>query len=146
MPQTNIAFDLPLEEDNFQSYMSELETTVLAVAVDGGLIGKRETLPLRPGKLSRSQFGRKVGLTFESAVSFAVDYYGMLKKSSALISEVEWVRKQLDGKQVKTIEGIIIHFASLRIEHIARLNPSLTSMFPVFKKNLLESRGFKIKF
>ena len=146
MSQTGIALDLPLEADDFKKYMEELETFVLAAIVSNGTIGKRDTIPVRVGRLSRTVFGQKIGLTFESDVSFAVDYYGMLKKSTSLCKEIEWVQEQFTGTQVKTVESLIIHFASVRIEHVARFCPNLIAGFPNFKRTVLEARGFKPKF
>jgi hypothetical protein len=142
----NVALNLLLEEGSFQEYMTALESTVLEAVVSSGTAGKRDTLPVRPGKLSRTSFGKRVGTTFESSVSFAIDYYGMLKRSTALLQEIQWVRDQLSGRQVKTVESLVIHFASIRIEHVARFNPHLIAGFPIFKKSILESRGFKPQF
>lgn len=134
------------QEESFHDYMAELEVRVLATAVGSNLLGRRETLPVRPGRLARTGFGMKMGMVFESHVSFAVDYYGHLKRSSALLKEIEWLREQLAGRQVKTLECLVVHFAAVRIEHVAKLSPELVSGYPMFKKEVLEARGFKTKF
>ncbi len=134
------------EEDQFGEYMAAFELTVLASAVNQGLLGRREVLPVRPGKLTRSQFGTKIGAVFSSKVSFAVDYYGLLKRSSGLLDEIKWIQDELRGRQVKAVESIVVHFASVRIEDVARMNPALVGGFPVFKKAVLDSRGFKNNF
>jgi len=136
---------LNLDEQRLADYMKDFEATVLAPAIVAGVIGRRETLPVRPGKLSRTGFGKLVGPSFDSEVSFAVDYYGLLKRSSALYQEIEWLRQQLSGRQVKTVDCIVVHFASVRIEYVARFNPIMVAEFPMFKATLLEARGFKTK-
>jgi hypothetical protein len=138
--------DLALEDGRFTQYMAEFEATVLATAVARGQLGKRENLPVRPGKLAKTGFGALMGQSFGSPVPFAVDYYGHLKRSHALLQEIDCVREQLCGKQVKTITCLVVHFASIRIEHIARLNPKLVGEFPQFKHEVLKSRGFKNNF
>jgi hypothetical protein len=130
----------------FEDYMADLETGVLAAAVGSSLLGRRETLPVRPGKLARTGFGARIGMAFESHVSFAVDYYGHLKRSTSLLKEIEWLKEQLSGRQIKTIECIVVHFAAVRIEYVAKFSPELVSGFPMFKKAVLEARGFKTKF
>jgi len=134
------------QEMAFGDYMADFEANVLAAAVGSNLLGRRETLPVRPGKLARTGFGMKMGMSFESHVSFAVDYYGHLKRSAALLKEIEWLRDQLVGRQIKTIECMVVHFAAVRIEHVAKFAPELVSGFPSFKRDLLAARGFKTKF
>ena len=146
MYSIDMSLDLPFTEDEFNEYMDRLETLVLSTIVASGLVGKRDTIPVRLGRLSKTAFGRKICLTLQSDVSFAVDYYGMLKKSSSLLQEIDWVREQLPGSQIKTIESLVIHFASVRIEHVARYCPDLIAGFPKFKKTVLVARGFKPKF
>jgi len=132
--------------EQFEVFMKEFETTVLAAAVSAGVMGRREQLPVRPGKLFRTAFGVKLGSSFESSVSFAVDYYGHLKKSTALLQEVAWLREQLRGQQVKSVEGVVVHFASVRMEDVAKYNATLVGGFPTFKKAVLDARGFKNNF
>jgi len=138
--------DFRMGDRRLLEYMQEFEATVLASAIVIGTAGRRETLPVRPGKLSRTQFGNVVGDRFYSDVSFAVDYYGLLKRSTALLREIDWLREQLSGKQIKTVECMVVHFASVRIEHVARYNLKLTAEFPLFKSALLLLRGFRTKF
>lgn len=135
-----------VQTETFVEYMALLEYSVLSAAVGSNLIGSRETLPIRPGRLARAAFGAKVGLVFDSHVSFAIDYYGHLKRSTSLLKEIEWLRTQLVGRQIKTMECLVVHFAAVRIEHVAKFSQELVSGFPAFKKELLEARGFKTRF
>lgn len=137
---------LMMNNGRLQDYMQDFEATVLAQAILSGAVGRRETLPVRAGKLSKTGYGKVIGPKFDSDVSFAVDYYGLLKRSTALLKEIEWLRDQLSGRQVKTVECLVVHFASVRIEHVARYNQNLVAEFPMFKSELLAVRGFRTKF
>ena len=133
-------------DELFELYMVEFELCFLSAAVTQGKLGRREVLPVRPGKLTRSHFGAKMGTSFQSPVSFAIDYYGLLKRSTMLFAEIQWMQDELRGRQVKAMESVVIHFASVRIEDIARLTPELVGGFPTFKKTVLDARGFKNNF
>jgi hypothetical protein len=132
--------------DYFRKYMKEFELTIMAEGASRKTIGHTEFRSVTPGKLHKTRFGDKMGLYTESPIAFAIDYYGHLKKSSTLVQEIDEIRKQCFGKQVKAMTFWVIHFASIRIETVAQLNHRLVSGFPLFKREILDTRGFKTKF
>jgi hypothetical protein len=132
-------------EDHFNRYMQDLEVSILEVGARKQLIGHIEYRSVHPGRLHKTKFGDKMGIYIDSPFSFSVDYYGHLKKSRGLLKEINKIRRQCYGKQVKAMTFWVIHFASLRIETVALLNHQLVSGFPLFKRELLDLRGFKLK-
>lgn len=133
-------------DGHFNQYMESFELTIMAVGAIRNLIGHEEVRTVTPGKLHRTAYGCKMGSFFTSSVPFAIDYYGHLKKSSGLNQIIADIRKQCFGKQVKSMSFWVVHFASVRIETIAHLNHQLVGGFPLFKREILESRGFKPNF
>jgi len=126
----------------FREYMRDFEILVVEQAVGHEVLGRVDMIPVRPGRLTHTRFGATMGRIIDSGVQFAVDYYGLLKRSSALQEEIELVTKQLTGRQLKLIECTVVHFASIRIEHVARFQLGLVSEFPLFKRAILKARGF----
>lgn len=129
--------------DNFQEYMRRLEAEVMVTGASACRFGRVDPLPVRPGKLTKTRFGMVIGATFTSEVPLAVDYYGLLKRSTALLDQIEIVRQEVHGHQLKVLSSTVVHFASIRIEYIAELAPDLVAQFPVFKRYVLDLRGFK---
>lgn len=124
-------------------YLKAFEKKVVEAGVMSGLFDKSAMVPLRPGKLSRTPFGLFVGLTIDSPLSFAIDYYGLIKPSLGLRRDAQMSAQQYYGKQIKKMEAILIHFASVKIEDVDSLsNSELTAGFPKFKSLVLEMRGF----
>jgi len=122
----------------FESYMTLFEREVVADGVTLRVLGRPELVPVRNGRLSRTMFGRVLGARVRSDEQFALDYYGLLKKSTGLIQQVETVT----GMQIKMIETTVVHFASIRIEAVASLAPNLVKEFPIFKGLVLQWRRF----
>lgn len=120
----------------FSQYMTLFEERVLI-----RMRGKQELVPARPGRLARSGFGRKVGCFFESDRPVVINYYGHFKKSVSFVEVEGQVRDQYGG-QIRMISGEVVHFASVRIEDVARLAPDLVKWFPHFKTKVLKLRGF----
>jgi len=122
----------------FDSYMTLFESDVIEVGIKRGLFSRQEFVPMRDGRLSRTMFGRVLGTRVRSSHPFAVDYYGLMKKSTGLLAQVGMAT----GVQVKMVETVVVHFASVRIESIAFLAPKLVQDFPIFKQLVLQWRRF----
>jgi ABC-type Fe3+-hydroxamate transport system substrate-binding protein len=133
---------------DFNHYRDEFEKRVIARGVDERCLGKDEAVSLREGRLAVSPFAQKIGKIIPHDARFAVDYYGYKKKSKGFFrytSDVQSDVKKL-GHQVKGVIIPVVHFASIRVEKIAKLAPDLVADFPGFKKEILDARGFKHKY
>lgn len=128
-----------LSREEFKRYLPLFEEVIVARGIAKGILGKDRLVPVRSGRLWGVKFGRSIGEKIESELSFAVDYYGYIKKSTGFFAEVA----ELQGVQVKMMGTKLVYFASIRIEDIARLSSSLVQDFPDFKEFILSLRGFK---
>lgn len=127
---------------DFSEYQKWFEASV-SKAVGDGLVGKLEAVPVLAGKLSRTKFGRSIGSRFITQQVMAIDYYGLLKKSDGFFLFVEDLRSKLKGRQLKIVTVMVVHFASLKLEVMAKIEPQLLSGFSDYKNAILVSRGFK---
>jgi hypothetical protein len=123
----------------FYAYMNLFEDLVVSRGVDLGILGALSKVSVRSGALSGQRFGRVMGKECNSDKLFAIDYYGLIKKSRGFFALASGVSP---GQQVKSIEVPLVYFAAIRIEQIAQIWPDLVSGFPRFKKLVLDSRGF----
>jgi hypothetical protein len=127
--------------DFFKPYLREFEKAVVQGILDG-LLGAVRHIPVSPGRLSRKRIGKTLGKEVDSDVSLVIDYYGFMKKSRGFNLEAKEVVKST-GKQVKNIEAPIVHFNSLRLEVLGKINPELIQHFGDFKKAILDAREFQ---
>lgn len=131
-----------MEELNFDftNYLNEFEQNVIIKGVLSGVLGRVQFVSMKNCKLSRTEFAKIMGLEFPCIRPIAIDYYGLIKKSSACSCITEE-----DGKIIKMLEMPIVHFASIRIGHINLLYRSLLSDFADFKEEVIRLRGFPQK-
>lgn len=129
----------------FAEYLEKFERDVVIRGVSNELIGKVELVPVRMGKLSKTRFGQLIGPVCDSYQRFAIDYYGFLKQSVGFQEEVASKTDKLGSRQLKKMEAVVVHFAAIRIEDVAKIgeNESITAGFPRFKETVLRERGFK---
>lgn len=120
-------------DKHFEQYLDKFEKKVIIPGIEKGLFGRSMMISTRKGKLDSTIFGKTVGTVLDCKEHIAVDYYGLIKKSSSLIEE---------GLSNKMVRASIVHFASIKIEYISDLASSLVIDFPAFKKTLIELRGF----
>ena len=125
---------------DYKKYLDSFEKQIVIVGVERKLFGKEGMAPLKECKLSSTQFGRFVGSRINCPIPMAIDYYGMIKKSSGLIDVVN----NYHGLEIKSILVKVAYFASIKNEHINELAPELLENYPLFKKFMIELRGFKI--
>jgi hypothetical protein len=122
----------------FETYLRRFEQDVICEGVKRGVLGQKEMVAVRNGKLCKTEFGKLLGFELAFDCPLAIDYYGFMKKSTgfrAMLSETR--------SQVRMIECDVVHFASVKMEDIVEIAPKLVAEFPVFKKQMLEKRGFK---
>ena len=123
-------------------YLKKFEQ-MISVGVSNKTFEKSELISVRGSKLGKTKFGILLGFTIDSDIEFVIDYYGYFKRSRGFASRIKLLKKEAPRRQIKAIETITVHFASIRMEQIAYLSPALLPMFPEFKRFILEKRGFK---
>jgi hypothetical protein len=131
--------------EDFKKFLSVFEQVVILPGMVKGKLGRSELVPIRSGKLAKTHFGREMGEILLSKEVAVVDYYGHLKRSIGFIEKANQVRSDLPGRQLRMVESSIVHFASIKIEMVAKLSPDilLVAKFPEFKNYMLALRGFK---
>ena len=136
-----------MDSKQLKAYLKLFESEVLIPGIKIGNFSRKELIPVRRGRLSNTRYGRTVGILFESEIPFVIDYYGHLKRSSGFQSAVSQIRKNgsTEGRQIKRIESLIVHFASIKLDQINRLtkNPEILINYSTFKDSLLKLRGFR---
>jgi len=130
---------------SFKEYMRMFEHEVICAGVKNGCFEKKELVPVRPGRLSKTQFGSRMGLTLACDAPVVVDYYGLFKKSAGLKKKIDAEVRKYKGLQVRMIESLMVHFAAVKIEEVAKMasTASMVAGFPKFKAEVLLLRGFK---
>lgn len=129
---------------DFKGYLSQFEHDVLENGVVYGVLGRISRIPVAKGRLAGTSFGRFMGPWIQSDALFAVDYYGLLKRSSGLYQEAMRLQKGLlVGRQVKMMSAGVVHFASIKLDQMSRLAPHLLREFSEFKEIILKARGFQ---
>lgn len=125
--------------DTFEGCLYALEQDVIVPAVESGRFGTKKLVPVRDGRLIHSGFGSFLIGQVDANVPLAVDYYGFLRKSAGFADLI----LSMQGVQVRMIEAMVVHFASIKIEDVAEIAPTFVQYFPKLKNFLLEIRGFK---
>lgn len=129
---------------NFKKYLAQFEHDVLEQGVTTGILGRVSRVPVAKGRLANTPFGHFLGPWVQSNALFAVDYYGLLKRSSGLYQEARRLQKGLlVGRQVKMMSAPVVHFASIKLGQMSRLAPHLLMEFSEFKETILKARGFQ---
>lgn len=129
---------------DFKDYLSQFEHDVIENGIVSKVLGRLSRVPVAKGRLAGTTFGRFMGPWIQSDAFFAVDYYGLLKRSSGLYLEAMRLQKGLlVGRQVKMMSAPVVHFASIKLDQMSRLAPHLLTGFSEFKEIILNARGFQ---
>lgn len=128
-----------MDDKELKKYLNDFERLVVLTGLAKGIFGRRIMIPVKKGKLDKSEFGDFIGKDFECKDAIVIDYYGLLKKSTGFATKLD----SYEDVEVKRVRVPVAHFASIKIEHIADLAPDLVVNFPSFKKHLVSLRGFK---
>lgn len=124
-------------DDTWKKYLIEFETKVLLPMFESGEYEiKTEPVPLRPGKLQDTPFGDFVGKEFNYNSFLSFNYYGLFKPSKEILNTKIGVSKT-------TVKAPVIHFSSVKIEHIEKYCKNLIIDFVLFKKFLVSLRWDK---
>jgi hypothetical protein len=126
----------------FADYLKRFEAAI-AEGVRNGSFGSFKMVPVLPGKLSTRRIGKTLGLVIDTDDLLVIDFYGYLKKSRGFADLAKEVAFSMSGKQVKMVEAPVVHFNSVRLEVIARIDGDLVPDFGRFKKAVLDAREFQ---
>lgn len=129
--------------DYFAEYLLRFEKEVMLEGYSNGLFKgtSEKILSLRPGKLDNTtEMVGFLGKKFESEKVIAFNFYGFIKFSSGLLNVVEENKKIFPN--IKTIKSPVVHFQSIKIEHIQQLSKDLLIDFPEFKRFVVKLRQF----
>lgn len=128
-----------MEAQAFQQYLKDFEQQVVIGGVQAKTFKKTFMVSVKSGKLDSTEFGKTIGTKFEHAGVIVIDYYGLLKRSTGFWDKI----KGMVDVEVKSLKSVVVHFASIKIEHVTDLAPDLVVGFSDFKKHLVESRAFE---
>ena len=124
---------------DWKTYLNKFEEKVIIPLVLNGSTAKEGMITLKNGKLANTNFGKFLGGMLVCDKPLAIDYYGHIKKSTGIIDVV----KKYNGIEIKSIKVPVVYWASIKNEDILNLAPELMDGFPLFKKHLIDLRGFK---
>ena len=124
---------------NNKEYLNSFESRIILPGLEKKMFCKEGMVTLKECKLCGTPFGKFIGMRIDTPIPMAVDYYGHIKKSTGIMDVVE----KYDGIEIKSIKVPVVYFASVKNEDILNLAPELMDGFPLFKKYLIDLRGFK---
>jgi len=125
-------------ENQWAQYLVEFEQKVMIPLYEAGCESmKNEPVPLSPGKLQGGLFGKAVGVRFDYDGVLSFDYYGLFKLSSTI---VECKKDILLAQKKSIIYSPVIHFSSVKIEHIEKYSRNLLLDFVAFKRYIVHLR------
>jgi len=127
---------------DFNEYLKDFESKIVVGGFTSGIFSAKEhVVPLRPGKLSNSEFGQFVGEVFEADDIFAINYYGLYKLSEKIIT-VSNDAMNIFGT-IRSIKCPVVYFNSIKFETVKKLSPELYENFAEFKKYVVDLRWGK---
>lgn len=129
---------------NFHDYLERFEV-MIHDAVLAGQLGKMELVSVRPPRLESAYFGRVMYSSMDFDEPFAINYYGLIKRSRGFLDQLNEACYELRGKQLKMMETTVVHFASVKMEDLNYLtaNEQTIGHFPQFKAMVLGHRNFR---
>lgn len=101
------------------------------------ILWKDRVISVRESRLKSHAFGQILGTVFEHPIPCAFDYYGLQRKSTALIHELATTTDK------NTLVCSVLNFQSVKVEDILNIDSNLIQEFAQFKATLLKIRGFK---
>jgi hypothetical protein len=131
-----------MTQDHFLAYLAAFEERVMIAGVKANAFKfKGDTIiPLRRKKLNGTPFADFVGDSFEHNDVLAFNYYGLVKLSSGAVKIVK--ENIAVFPNLRTIKSKVLHFNSVKTEHIRKLAPDLLPEFSEFKMFLVGLRDF----
>ncbi len=130
---------------NFKKYIIKFEKLVVIAGVQKDLLGSIQFVSVKNTAINSSNFAKQMGRIIPTDLVLALDYYGYYKKSSGFYVKQGTEKSSLNGRQLKMMSSIVVHFNSIKMEDIVLLTGDtyIISNFPEFKQMVLSRRGFK---
>lgn len=131
-----------LKLEQAKEYLHNLEVKVMLKGHIDNVFKKSPLIevPLRKKKMNFTDFANFIGEDFIYPEVLSFNYYGLFKISSKTKEIVQQNSTAFPG--LRTIKSRVIHFNSIRMEHVKELAPELLSDFPDFKQFLVNLRRF----
>jgi len=125
-----------------KEYLHQLEQRIMIKGFEEGVFKEKspEIIPLRKKKLHDTKFAEFVGPEFKYESVLTFNFYGLFKISSGGSEVVNNCRKAFPN--IRTMKARVIHFNSVKMEHLKELAPDLLNDFPDFKRFLVDLREF----
>lgn len=118
----------------WDDYLIEFEKTIMIPMHEQGFYERDlEPISFRPSKLCSTCFGMFIKCYFKYPEILALNYYGMIKLSYGLL-------EQNSATKRISIKVPVIHFNSIKMEHIEKFNSDLLPDFVKFKRYLVKLR------
>lgn len=127
----------------FNGYRDDFEIAIIEKGIEVGVFDTRGHVSVNRSKMAYTAFAKRLGAAIKTYKIFAVDYYGYIKKSTGFIDSLHMQIGILRGKQIKSMRVPLVHFASIKMEDVAKINSNMLKEFPKFKQTILTLRGFK---
>lgn len=121
----------------------DVEQKIIIKGIKSGVLQPKtdKVVPLRDGKLCKTEFGEFLGKGFEFDGLLAINLYGYFKLSSGIYKAVNSVENIFPG--IRSIKANIFHFNSIRtndVREICGKNKDLFFFFVELKEYLLNLR------
>jgi hypothetical protein len=128
---------------NFKEYMERFEQEVIVPGFEAKILGNRkeEVVPIRNGKLVNTDFGAFIDRTFFYNGMLSINYYGLFKLSSGIITATANIKKIFPD--IRSIKAPVVHFNSIKIEQIKEISPEVFNLFPEFRTEVIRLRWGK---
>lgn len=121
----------------YLDYLDQLEQTVLIpMFLNESQDKKVIPISLYPGRLTPTTFGLFIQMMYDCEHILALNYYGLIKLSTGILKE------NIDSRKMQT-KAHMVHFNSLKIEHVEFFNSDLLNDFVKFKNFLVNLRWNK---
>lgn len=126
-------------------FMNQFEKNIIILGLSKGICSdKKKIVPLRTGKLDKTDFGKFIGKKFKHYGFLAIDYYGHYKLSSGILDKVKSIENTFPD--IRCIKVHVVHFSSIKIEQIENIaGKKAVSDFVEYKKKLVALRWSKEK-
>ena len=126
---------MKLSEFDLGKYMNAFEHKIVIPGLEQGLFGSVQDLPIWDNKLSGHKLRKLIGTRFKYEKPAIISYYDVEKRSTGFMAKALIVNEFMT-----IVKGHKVSFSSIKIEHIAQLDPELLECFAHFKALLVKER------
>lgn len=125
----------------FAIYLTKFETRVVIAGILARRFTSRDGVVIRRSlRLDKSPLGRLVGNRFRWERPAAIEYFGVVKRSTGFVELAGLVHEPLRRYGLCELYVPIVNFSSVTVEDVARFAPDLVEDFPAFKERMVRAR------